>query len=251
MKKIRIIALVAALVLCFCVYKYLGVLSQPHEEPRTDVVVCVVDIPENTTITAEMVQLKPVLSKSVLPNACTDLNSVVGMVMNSNMFAGEQVISNRLVRLGAADATSDSLAYVVEPGMRAVTVNVGINSGLANMLRPGNWVDVVGYYEVPEETEPVEEEENEDEPEEETEPEYINTAKMLLQNVQVLAVDTNIRKGAADVDGYVSVTLHVTPEQAMDLSFTEQYAALRLILRSSVDEEILPVEDVILDTILE
>lgn len=253
MKKIKIIALLSALILGFCVYKYLGILNQPHEEPRTNVVVCLVDIPENTTITSDMVELRPILSESVLPNACTDLNSVVGMVMNSNMFAGEQVIANRLVRLGASDATSDSLAYVVEPGMRAITVNVSVSSGVANLLRPGNWVDVIAYYQIPEEEEEAEEEVNPDENQEETEPtepEEIPMAKMLIQNVQILAVDANLRKGAADLDGYVTVTLHVTPEQALELGFTQQYWSLSLILRSSVDEEILPVEDVILDTIL-
>ena len=253
MKKIRMIALLAAVVLGFCVYKYMGVLNQPKEDPRTNVVVAVVDIPENTTVTAEMVTVKAVLSESVLPNACTDVNSVVGMVMNSDMFAGEQVVSSRLVRLGASDATSDSLAYVVGPGMRAITINVSINSGLANMLRPGNWVDVVAFYSIPEEEEEVEEDaaDADEEETEPTEPEEIQMTTMLLQNVQILAVDTNLHKGAADVDGYATVTLHVTPQQAMDIAFTENYWSLRLILRSSIDEEIVEVADVNLDVLLD
>jgi len=250
MKKIKIVALLAALVLGFCVYKYMGILNQPHEEPRTNVVVCAVDIPENTTITAEMVTVEAVLSESVLPNAMVDVNSVVGMVMNSDMFAGEQVIANRLVRLGAADATSDSLAYVVEPGMRAVTVNVSTSSGLAGMLRPGNHVDVIAYYSYPEETLPEEDQEDDNEEETEpTEPSEVQAAKLLLQNVQVLAVDNIVRKGAADPEGYTSVTLQLTPEQAVELSFTEQYWSLRLILRSSVDEDIVAAEEIILDDI--
>ena len=249
MKKIRMIALIAAVVLGFCVYKYMGVLNQPKEDPRTNVVVALVDIPENTTVTREMVTVQAVLSESVLPNACTDINSVVGMVMNSDMFAGEQVVSSRLVRLGAADATSDSLAYVVEPGMRAITIYVSTNSGMANMLRPGNWVDIIGFYAIPVEEEEVEE--PVDGEEEESEPEEIQMTTMLLQNVQILAVDTTLRKGAADADGYATVTLHVTPQQAMDIAFTENYWSLRLILRSSIDEEIVEVADVNLDVLLD
>ena len=79
MKKMKVIALLAALILAFCVYAYLGELNAPHEEPRMNVVVCVVDIPENTTITSEMVEVRSVLAESVLPNAVTDINSVVGM----------------------------------------------------------------------------------------------------------------------------------------------------------------------------
>ena len=241
MKKIKIIALVAALVLAFCVYKYMGILSQPAELPRTNVVVCAVDVPANTTITAEMVKTEAIITESVLPNAVTDVSEVVGMVMNSDMVAGEQVISNRLVRLGASDATSDSLAYVVQPGMRAVTINVSTSSGLANMLRPGNRVDVVAYYSYAEEAPNAGSAESE----------QIQAAKLLMQNVQVLAVDTNIRNGAVDVDGYGTVTLELDPAQAVEISFTEQYCALRLILRSSVDDAVVAEEEIILDTIRE
>lgn len=253
MKKMKVIALVAALILALCVYAYLGELNEPHEEPRTNVVVCLVDIPENTTITADMVEVRSVLAESVLPNAVTDINAVVGMVMNSDMFAGEQILASRLVRMGDADTTSDSLSYIVEPGMRAVTIAVTQTSGLANLLRPGNMVDVIMYYELPEETEPTEAPAEGEEPEEEveeTEPVMIPHAGYLMQNIKILAVDQTLRRGAADVDGYVTVTLMVTPEQALDVSFMEQFYAVRLVLRSNLDEEEVIIEDVLLDTIL-
>lgn len=234
MKKMKVIALVAALVLGFCVYKYMGELNKPKEEPRVNVVVCAVDIPENTTITAEMVKVVAVLEESVLPNAVTDINSVVGLVMNSDMYAGEQVLASRLVRLGATDAASDSLAYIVEPGMRAVSVGVGLTSGVSNLIRPGNSVDVIMYYNQPgaygAEGEAA--------------------ASYLMQDIEVLAVDEIISKGSAAPEGYVTVTLMVTPEQALDLSFVEQYCSLRLILRSSVDEDVVEVGEIVLDSIV-
>lgn len=236
MKKMKVIALVAALVLAFCVYKYLGVLNTPKEEPRMNVVVCAVDIPENTTITADMIKVEAVLAESVLPNAVTNPDEVIGLVMNSNMYAGEQVLPSRLVQLGAADAASDSLAYVVEPGMRGVTVAVSMTTGLGNMLRPGNSVDVVMQYNAPDEENP--------------ESEGIPTASYLMQDIQVLAVDTVLNKGAVDVDGYATVTLSVTPEQALDLSFVEQNCSLRLVMRSSVDDEIVTVADVDMESLV-
>ena len=234
MKKMKVIALVAALVLGFCVYKYMGELNKPTEEPRVNVVVCAVDIPENTTITADMVRTVAVLEESVLANAVTDVNSVVGMVMNSDMYAGEQVLSSRLVRLGATDAASNSLAYVIEPGMRAVTVAVNTTSGLENHIRPGNSVDVVMYYT----TEGVNGGEGE------------SVANYLMQNITVLAVGNTLNKGSAAPEGYGTVTLMVTPEQALDLSFVEQYHALRLIMRSSVDEDVVEVGEIVLDSIV-
>lgn len=232
MKKMKVIALVAALVLGFCVYKYMGELNKPTEVPRVNVVVCTVDIPENTTITADMVKTVAVLEESVLANAVTDINSVVGMVMNSDMYAGEQILSSRLVRLGATDAASNSLAYVVEPGMRAVTVAVGTTSGLENHIRPGNSVDVIMYY--------TNEEGEKNK----------NVADYLMQNITVLAVGNTLNKGSAAPEGYATVTLSVTPEQALDLSFVDHYLALRLVLRSSVDDEVVEIGEIVLDSIV-
>ena len=236
MKKMKVIALVAALVLAFCVYKYLGVLSAPKEEPRVNVVVCAVDIPENTTITADMIKVEAVLAESVLPNAVTNPDEVIGLVMNSDMYAGEQVLPSRLVQLGATDASSDSLAYIIEPGQRAVTVGVSTITGLSNMIRPGNSVDVVMYY-----TEPTEED---------TEAEDMAMASYLMQDIEVLAVDTLTRKGAAAIDGYGTVTLSVTPEQALEICFVEQNCGLRLVMRSSVDDEIVTVADVDMESLV-
>ena len=44
--------------------------------------------------------------------------------------------------------------------------------------------------------------------------------------------------------------MHDTPEQALELSFVEKYHSLRLILRSSVDEEVVEVGEIVLDSII-
>ena len=116
--------------------------------------------------------------------------------------------------------------------MRAVTVAVGTTSGLENHIRPGNSVDVIMYY--------TNEEGEKNE----------NVADYLMQNITVLAVGNTLNKGSAAPEGYATVTLSVTPEQALDLSFVEHYLALRLILRSSVDEEVVEVGEIVLDSII-
>jgi pilus assembly protein CpaB len=147
MKKIRIIALIAAVVAAVAVYKLLDVLSQPPETPRTNVVMAAADIPQNTVITADMVALQPVATEAVAADGFTSMDTVVGMVAKTEILAGEQVRSGRLVQMGeAADTSSSTLAYVVEPGMRAVTITVSETTGLDTMLKPGNRVDVIMNY---------------------------------------------------------------------------------------------------------
>ena len=69
------------------------------------------------------------------------------------------------------------------------------------------------------------------------------TASYLLQQVEVLAVDSHLRKWeGAGVDTYASVTLSVTPEEALRVeidSFTARRVNdgnLRLLLRSQDDD---------------
>ena len=228
MKKLKLIALFAALVLGICTYQLIKEISKPAETPRTEVVVAAVDIPENTLITAEMITVQPVATEALLPNYLTDPNSVVGLVMKSDVYAGEQIVSNRLIRLGETD-DSTTLAYKVSEGKRAITVSVNQISGLAGMIRPGNHLDVIlGYTET----------ENQGKDDEEE----IPASRYMLQNVLVLAVDSTMTKtGAAE---YGSLTLEVSPEDALRISIAEMSGSMRMVMRSNLDEAVIDVPSI-------
>lgn len=237
MKKIKIIALAAALVAALALYQLLKEISKPQETPRTDVVVAAVDIPENTEITANMVMLSPVATEALLPDCMKDPESVIGMVLSSDVYAGEQIVSDRLVRVGETDEKSNTLAYVIEPGMRAVTINVTPSTGGGNLVKPGNHVDVVMNYSYTEAASNGEDKAK------------VEASRLLLQNVQVLAVDAILSKNGATAEGYTTVTLMVTPEQVTEVSFAEYTANLRIVLRSALDNETVEEKEVILKTI--
>ena len=252
MKKIKLMAVFAALLVGIGVYQFLKELSKPQEVPRTPVVVAAVDIPENTQITADMVCLQPIAIEALLPNHLLDVDSVIGRVLSSDVYAGEQIVRNRLISMGDADDSSDTLAYVVQPGMRAITVAVNTITGLENMIRPGNRVDILTTlaYQVEMESEQNEEQMNPDDwdwtgetenfPPEKEEPETvtITQSQYLLQNVEVLAVSSVLGKDGATE--YASVTLHVTPEDALKIQYADsgnEVRSLRLVVRSPLDEE--------------
>jgi Flp pilus assembly protein CpaB len=61
MKKIKIVALFLALITAGVLFWYLSRTGdKPVEPPKTDVVVALCDIPENTVITADMVGLSAI-----------------------------------------------------------------------------------------------------------------------------------------------------------------------------------------------
>ena len=232
MKKLKLAALFAAVIVGLGLYQFLQEIQEPQEAPHTTVVVAAVDIPENTRITEEMVTLKSISNDSLLDHHMLDTNSVIGMVMTGDVYAGEQIIRDRLVLVGEADSERTTLAYTVNPGMRAITIFVDQDTGLVNFLKPGNRVDVLANYSH-EETRPV--------LNRETELEWVQvpTSQLLAQNILILAVGTATGKTGADE--YTTVTLEVTPQDAMYIDAVDVWGTLRLLLRSPLDDETAPL----------
>lgn len=235
MKKLKLAALFAAVLVGLGLYRFLQELQKPQEAPHTTVVVAAVDIPENTQITAEMVTLRSISDDSLLENYILDTESVIGMVLTSDIYAGEQITRARLVRLGEDDSAKKTLAYALHPGMRAITIFVDQDTGLVNFLKPGNRVDIVANYSH-EEIRPTLNDETQ------LERVQIPTTQLLAQNVTILAVGSVIDKnGAAE---YTTVTLEVTPEDALNINAVDWWGNLRLLLRSPLDDSIIEIERV-------
>ena len=230
MKKLKLAALFAAVIFGLGLYQFLEENKKPQEVPHTTVVVAAVDIPENTRITEEMVTLRPISDDSLLDHYMLDTDSVVGMIMTSDVYAGEQIIRDRLVRVGETDSDRTTLAYAVKPGMRAITIIVEQDTGLENFLKPGNRVDIVANYNH-EATRPFLNQESQ------LEWVQIPTSQLLVQNVSILAVSTAMGKNGAEA--YATVTLEVTPKEALNISAADWWADLRLLLRSPLDDEII------------
>ena len=162
-----------------------------------------------------------------------DMDSVVGMVMTSDVYAGEQIIRNRLVGVGEEDSATKMLAYALKPGMRAISIFVDQDSGLTNFLKPGNRVDVLANYSR-EETRPVLNREDQ------LEWIQVPTSQLLAQNVSILAVGTAMDKNGTEE--YTTVTLEVTLQEAMDINAVSWWGELHLLLRSPLDEKTIEAE---------
>ena len=233
MKKLKLAALLAAVIVGIGLYQFLQEIKKPQEAPHTTVVVAAVDIPENTQITKEMVTLKSISNDSLLEQYMLDMDSVVGMVMTSDVYAGEQIIRNRLVGVGEEDSATKMLAYAINPDMRAISIFVDQDTGLVNFLKPGNRVDVLANYSR-EETRPVLNQENQ------LEWIQVPTSQLLAQNVSILAVGTAMDKTGAEE--YTTVTLEVTLQEAMNINAVSWWGELHLLLRSPLDEKTIEAE---------
>lgn len=243
MKKIKFLALVAAVIAAVLLYNFLNTLDEKAsvEVVKTGVVTASVNIPPNTPITDDMLDIKQLPVEAVHAEAVVNEAAAIGKFSKYEIMAGEQVLYTKLISPegGGGDGT---LAYEIKPGMRAISIGVGNLSGLVGMIRPHNTVDIIAQ---------LSKEEKQPDGGEKT----IDYTTMIAENIKVLAVDDVISqegktKNSETGTSYTSVTLQVTAHQAMELNMSEYKGQLRLILRSPLDEDIVKPPTIKFDDII-
>lgn len=239
MKKIKILAVISAVAVSLLLYLFLNSLDKPTEIAKVSVITAASDIPANTLISFEMVKLKEISSEAAIPRAVTDLSDVVGKVSQEKIYMGQQIVSSQLIAAGKS--SKGTLAYALSPGMRAITVSVSVTSGVGNMISPGNHIDIIAlsvFEEVLEEDGGMS-------------PETDSFAVLCFENITVLAVDNVLSAEGKPGASYATLTLQVTPEQALELSVLDYELEFRATLRSPLDEEILDLPAVSLGDVID
>jgi len=229
-KKVKILALLSAIVTALLLFVFLSSLIKFGGSDTSKIITAAQDIPANTLITQEMVESTDVPTDAVLPGAITKLSDVVGKAMKSDVYIGEQIISAKMIVPG--ETGDGALSYAIEPGMRAITIGVDATAGVAGMLRPSNRIDLMGEYDVA----------------------GTVYTDLVAEYINVLAVDNVLSDTGKSADGttpaYSTITLEVTPQQAMEISMAAYSGTLRAVLRSPLDEAMTNFKSVTLVNVL-
>lgn len=258
MKKIVLFALIAALCAGALLYFYLGNLeAQKQVQVQYDTVVAAAtDIPAYTQITGDMVTLKQIPQGYAHPLAAKTVEEVVGLVTVSDIVAGEEMIPSKLKEFGQTDS---GLSYVVPEGMRAVTVSVDEVSGVAGFLKRGDYVDVISYTSTSFDMKAADTAQPQTGTDQTTESAQGGTSQsttlIAAQNVLVAAIGTSLSSSTTNGEdpaaiGYNSVTLILTPEDAMRVVQGSRSGSLILILRASGDHAANTQDPVVNDSLL-
>jgi pilus assembly protein CpaB len=261
----RVILLALVLAAAAALLAYLLIASRPALAPTIvevspesgePVLVSARFIPEGTTLAANDVAVAYVAPESRGDRALTESAQAVGNVALIDFPEGEQILAGSVG--DATDLTLETFARDVPVGMRAVSIASAETVGVGGFVQPGDRVDVVAAMElelVPAAT-----------PTADVvglnvkEGESIDIAELILQDVQVLAVGQAIGAtasappAASDADSTsaegeetgptsrpeaTSVTLLVTPTQALRLALAEQGGSVfRLLLRAPGDTSV-------------
>lgn len=262
MKKIKLLALASGIATFFLTFMFVN--SERNEQVveeviRKPVVMAAAEIAPYTEITQDMLRIVEVEEDAIHVNAVTELQDVVGKISNTTIYESEPIL---VEKISERESLKSGLALNVTPGKRAITITVAADTGLANNLRAGNWVDVLALLpsDLPEDilhkyntwaqTYPEafsflfgagsQNSKDGNEVVSYTEQE-VPKSLLLIQDVKVLALDSVFLEGyqdLADPIPYATVTLEVTVDQAVALNLSENYNKLRLILREQNDHEI-------------
>jgi pilus assembly protein CpaB len=139
-----------------------------------------------------------------------DIKDIEGKVTTVNVPAGQMLMAPMFAKEGEG-----TMAAMVSPDKRAITVRVDDVVGVAGFLLPGNHVDVVATHN--DRTGAI-------------------AAETILSNVKVLAVDQTASSNSNEPVVVRAVTLELTPTEGETLLKGKAAGSIQLALRNPLDE---------------
>jgi pilus assembly protein CpaB len=176
------------------------------------VIVAAMEIPFGTAIEARHVKVITVPQGTPLGNHFTTPAEIEGLVATQKALSGEVLLKERFTKSG----TGSTLAALIRPDMRAISVRVDDVVGVAGFLLPGNRVDVVAARKL-----------------------HGNeraTTETILMDINVLAVDQTSSQDKNEPVIVRAVTLEMTPQQAEILVRAREEGRIQLTLRNPSDD---------------
>jgi len=175
------------------------------------VVVAAMEIPFGTKVEARHLRTIALPRSAQVGNHYQRPEDVVGLIALQKIISGEILLKERF-----ADRQGGStLAAIVRPDMRAVSVRVDDVIGVAGFLMPGNHVDVVAAH---------------------MEPNQRAETRTVLHDLNVLAVDQTASQDKDQPVVVRAVTLEMTPKQAEILVKAREEGKIQLTLRNPLDK---------------
>jgi pilus assembly protein CpaB len=226
------IAVIVALITSVFIYNWLQKKSPVKGVAfeTQPVVIAVIDIPEGTKITKEMVKKVDFPKASLFAGYFPDPSSLEGRVLIYPVKANEPIFESRLAPI---NVKGGGVAPLISPRKRAVAIKMDKTIAVSGFVQPGNRVDVLITLASGKTLAPV--------------------TKTILENIRVLAVgretEEKFGKGERPAPSDV-ITLEVTPEEAEKLGLAIYEGKLLLALRNFGDTDDVLTKGIQISTLL-
>lgn len=215
--RLLLISLLLALVTAGASWYWLQSQDGESEKPEeTSVLIVALEtIPAGTEITQKMLDKKAVAASELKPGYLNSTDELVGKFTKDTIIKGEAFPSERVYAKG-----DELIPMRLKPGYRAYSVSVTQFSAVADMILPGDAVDIFVYLKEKGETD--------------TSDPRPDIARLILQDMTVLGIRKEINKSderpEATPDTY-SVTLSASVKDIEKLILAEETGLLKLALR--------------------
>ena len=182
----------------------------------TTVVAAALKIPFGQKIELAHIKAVPMPDHLVPNGAFDDVSKVEGRIAKQELLPGEIILEGRV----AEHLKGSTLAAVLDPKMRAVTLRVNDVIGVAGFLAPSNRVDILATRRNGK-SRPV--------------------TQTLLKNIKVLAVDQTANPGKNEPVIVRAVTMEMSPRQSEALVNARSEGSIQLTLRNPLaDSKVVP-----------
>lgn len=193
--------------------------------PGVKVVVPIKDLQKGQVVAREVVAGREIAADLVYAETVTvdQFEKIEGAKLLRNIERG------RPIRLSDVEEKGKDFSDMLGDGMRAITIDIDEVNSIAQMVKPGNLVDL--YLLTPDLSD-------------------LSTPNnqqvvLFMQRVKVIATGQVVRKdaaptqpGAPPVVRYSNLTFEVTPDQAARIALAQQLGKFRAALRKVPDEEV-------------
>lgn len=185
----------------------------PQQERQVRIVVATRDMPLGALVRQSDLKLVNFPERAAPKAVIYETKDAVNRVLLAPLGMNEPLIANRL----SGTTTVEGMASIIDPGLRAVSVQITDASGVAGMVQPNSRVDVLF-------TRPGNMAEA--------------TTSTILENIKVLSVGKQVATGQT-VDPKAPrspvVTLVLTPGDAQKLELAKNQGKVSLSLRNPLD----------------
>ena len=192
------------------------------------IVVAATDIPLGTKLEPDSVKLVRWSRDSVPQGGFTDPQAIADSFAKTQFEANEPIVASKLFM---GEKTSGVMPLLIPPGMRAMSVPVDEVSDIAGFVAPHTRVDILVAVAG-------------------TGPGEPSFSRIVLQNIEVIAVAQEIEHVKDQPEVVKVVTLLVTPIDAEKLTLASREGLLRLAMRNYSDAKIVATRGIGLPDLL-
>lgn len=185
--------------------------AQKEDAQLVQVMVAATDIPYGHKIEKINVEVISVPEDLAPKGVVNQLEDVEGMVSREDIMEGDILRKQRL----SNHLEGSTLAAVIDPKKRAITVRVDDVIGVAGFLLPGNLVDILASKKIDKKI----------------------VTETILKKIKVLAVDQTKSTNKNDPVIVRAVTVEATPAEAEKIVKAREEGSIQLTLRNPLEQE--------------